>query len=224
VAAAPFSITATAITTQISPNPDVIPVLPVNSPVTRNFTVANSAGAFTGKLTGGPLSSAISSRRTIATGAQQQIPITVVPGASQLQVATKNPSVITSDLDLYLFNCTGAGCVQTAASAGATADEAVTVKNPAAGLWVALVVGFDVPGGGTTDYDYSDVFTAPSLGSVNVADTDALRATGATWNTTGTVTAAAVPPAGRKLRGDINVRTSDGAIVGAGQVQIDSVS
>jgi subtilisin family serine protease len=223
VALAPFSITATAITTQVSPNPDTVASVQANVPFSRSYSVTNSAGAFTGKLTGGPLSSAVTSRRSIGEGAQQQVSISVPQGATLLQVVIKNPSVITADLDLYLFNCTGTGCVLATQSADADSDEAVAVKNPAAGLWVALVAGFSVPGG-STDYDYTDVFTAPSLGSVNITDTDALRTTGATWNASGTVTASAVPPAGRKLRGDINVRTSDGSIVGGGQLQIDSVS
>jgi hypothetical protein len=223
VASAPFSITATAITTTISPNPDVIPALQAGVPVTRSYTATNSAGAFTGKLTGGPLSSTLNLRPTIAELDQQQYQINVLPGSTSLRVAIGNPSVATSDLDLFLFNCSTGTCVLTAQSADADAEEAVAVNNPAAGVWVALVDGFAVPGG-STQFDYSDLFTAPSLGSITSADTDALRATGTTWTTSATVTASSVPPAGRKLRGDINVRTNDGSIVGGGVVQINSVS
>jgi hypothetical protein len=134
-----------------------------------------------------------------------------------------NPAVVNSDLDLYLFDCTTGSCVQRAVSGSATADEQVAVPNPAAGTWVALVVGYAVPGG-TTAYDYTDSFTTPALGTINITDADALRATGATWTVPATVTAASVPPAGRKLRGDINVRTSDGSVVGGGVVEINAVS
>ncbi|TCO65839.1 S8 family serine peptidase [Actinocrispum wychmicini] len=223
VPAAPYSITATAITTQVTPNPDVIPSLQAGVPLARSYSVANSAGAFNGKLAGGPLSSVLNLRPTIAEGKQSQFPITVVPGSTSLRVTTGNPSVAASDLDLYLFNCTTGSCVQTAVSGGATADEQVTINNPAPGRWIALVVGFAVPGG-TTDFDYADMFSSPTLGTVSITDTDAQRATGATWTASATVTAASVPPAGRKLRGDINVRTSDGSIVGGGVVQIGSVS
>ncbi|MFN8537701.1 MAG: hypothetical protein U0232_09525 [Thermomicrobiales bacterium] len=38
----------------------------------------------------------------------------------------------------------------------------MTISNPAAGFWVVLVDGFDVPAGSTT-YNYVDVFVnAPS--------------------------------------------------------------
>lgn len=224
VASAPYAITATAISTQISPNPDNIPALQAGVPLARSYTATNSAGGFTGKLVGGPLSSALTLRPNIAEGKQSQFLINVVPGSTSLKVAIGNPSVATADLDLFLFNCTTGACVLTAQSAGSTADERVAVNNPAAGVWVALVDGFAVPGGGTTDYDYTDSFTAPSLGNVSITDNDAQRALGATWTAPATVTAASVPPAGRKLRGDISVRTSDGSIVGAGLVQIGSVS
>ncbi|MET0132025.1 MAG: S8 family serine peptidase [Kibdelosporangium sp.] len=223
VAQAPFSITATGITTAISPNPDVIPSLQAGVPVTRSYTATNKAGVFTGKLVGGPLSSSLTLRPTIADLAQQQRQINVLPGATSLRVGIKNTSDAAADLDLLVYNCTTGSCVLWAASADADSDEAVSIPNPAAGVWVSLVDGYSVPAG-TTTFDYNDVFTTPALGTVDIVDTDAVRATGATWTASATVTAAAVPPAGRKLGGDINVRTSDGSIVGGGTVQIDSVS
>jgi subtilisin family serine protease len=223
VASAPFSITASILNAKISPNPDQIPALQVGVPLARSYTATNSAGAFTGKLTGGPLSSAINVRPTIAEGEQQQTQINVVPGTTRLRVAINNPAVTNADLDLFLFNCSTGSCVLAAQSADADADEAVTVSNPAAGVWVALVDGFGIPGG-TTAFDYADVFTAPSLGSIAVTDTNALRASGATWTAPATVTAAVVPSAGRKLQGDVSVQTSDGAVVTTGLVLIGSVS
>jgi subtilisin family serine protease len=223
VASAPFSITATTLNATVSPNPDVIPSLQAGVPLARSYTATNSAGAFTGKLSGGPLSSALTLRPNIAEGVQQQYGINVPAGSTALKVAIKNPSVASADLDLFLFNCSSGSCVLAAQSADADADESVAVNNPAAGQWVALVDGFAVPGG-TTDYDYTDVFTAPSLGSVNITDTDALRSSGASWTAPATVTATAPPSAGRTLRGDVSVRTTDGGVIGGGVVQIGSVS
>jgi len=223
VASAPFSITATSITTSISPNPDVIPTMQAGVPLNRTYTAASTGAVFTGKLTGGPLSSVLNLRPSIQDQAQSQFPISVLPGAASLRVKIGNPTVVNSDLDLYLFDCTTGSCVQRAVSGSATADEQVAVANPAAGTWVALVVGFAVPGG-TTAYDYTDSFTTPALGTINITDADAQRNTGATWTVPATVTAASVPPVGRKLRGDINVRTSDGSIVGGGVVEIGAVN
>ncbi|ALG13482.1 serine protease [Kibdelosporangium phytohabitans] len=223
VASAPFSLTTTAITTKISPNPDTIDSLQAGVPSNRNYSVTNSAGAFNGKLVGGPLSSSLTLRPSIVTDAQQQRQINVLPGSTSLRVAIGNTSDIKADLDLALFNCTSGSCVLAAQSADADSEEAVSVSNPAPGVWISLVVGYAVPAG-TTDYDYNDLFSSPQLGTVTVNDSDAQRGLGATWNAPATVTAAAVPPAGRKLQGDLTVRTSDGGIVGNGSILINTVT
>ncbi|MBP2322996.1 subtilisin family serine protease [Kibdelosporangium banguiense] len=220
---APFSLTVSAITTAISPNPDVIDTIQTGVPLPRNYTVSSTAAAFTGKLAGGPLSSSLVIRPTIADLAQQQRAIQVLPGSTSLRAAIGNTSDGTADLDLFLFNCTTGTCVLAAQSADGDSDEAVSVANPAAGLWVTLVDGFSVPAG-TTEFDYTDVFASPALGNVAVNDTDKLRPIGTVWNAPGTVTVNAALPAGRKLLGELAVQTSDGGIVGNGVVQINAVS
>lgn len=222
VAEAPYSITSTAITTQITPNPDTIPTLQAGVPLPRNYTASTTAGVFTGKLAGGPLSSTLTLRPSIAQGTQREFPVTVLPGSTSLRAAIKNPGDAKADLDLYVFNCTTGSCVRWAQSADSDADESVAVANPVAGSWRVVVVGHSIPSG-TTDYDYTDMFTTSSLGTIQVTDSDTVRATGATWTAPATVTASAVPPGGRKLSGEINVRVSDGSIVGAGLVQINEV-
>ncbi|MCE7006211.1 S8 family serine peptidase [Kibdelosporangium philippinense] len=222
-ASAPFSITATAITTKINPNPDTVESMQAGVPLPRNYSVANSTAAFNGRLVGGPLSSALQQRPNIAHLAQQQRAITVLPGSTSLSVAIGKTSDPVADLDLFLFNCTTGTCVLAAQSADADSEESVRVVNPAAGLWVSLVDGFAVPAG-TTDFDYQDVFSSPQLGTLAINDANAQRGVGATWSTAATVTAAAVPPAGRKLRGDLTVQTSDGGIVGNGTIQINAVT
>jgi hypothetical protein len=49
-------------------------------------------------------------------------------------------------------------------------------------------------------------------------------ANGATATVTGQVTANVAPAAGRQLFGDMTVVTDEGAVIGRGNVQIDSVS
>jgi hypothetical protein len=97
------------------------------------------------------------------------------------------------------------------------------VPNPAPGVWVALVDGYAVPGG-TTAYDYLDVFTNPAFGSIAVNDANALRASGSSWTVPATVTATAAPAAGRTLRGQLTVQTDTGVTVGSSLVQINAVS
>ena len=108
-------------------------------------------------------------------------------------------------------------------SADGDSEESVTIANPAAGTWVALVDGYAVPSG-TTEYDYLDVFTNPAFGSVAVTDANAARASGSSWTVPATVTATAAPAAGRVLRGQLTVQTDTGVTVGSSLVQINAVS
>jgi hypothetical protein len=220
---APFTMTASVLGATVSPNPDTIASATLGQPVSRQYTLTNAFGPFTGKAQGTPLGSARLATPTIADGAQSQFPIVVTAGSSSLRVKIGNTSDLGADLDLFLFNCTSGTCVQAASSADGDSEEAVTVNNPAAGTWVALVDGFAVPAG-TTTFDYVDVFSGPSFGAIQIADADAARAGGASWTVTGTVTPGAVPAAGRVLYGNVQVVTSSGTLIGSGDVIVQSVS
>jgi subtilisin family serine protease len=223
VAQAPYTLNVSAITTKISPNPDVIESAQAGVPLNRDYAVTTTAAPFNGRLAGGPLASSLTIRPNIADLEQQQRQIQVAPGATSLRAAIGNPSDVNADLDLFLFNCTTGTCVLVAQSADGDSDEAVTVANPAAGVWITLVDGFSVPAG-TTAFDYTDVFASPQLGNVTINDTNQNRPTGTTWNVPGVVTVNAALPAGRKLLGELTVQTSDGGIVGNGVVQINAVN
>ena len=77
---------------------------------------------------------------------------------------------------------------------------------------------------GTTTYNYVDVFQNPALGSVSITDADAVRPGGSSWTVNGSVTAGAVPEAGRVLLGTVNVVTTAGVTVGRGDVVINNVT
>ncbi|RSM38480.1 serine protease [Amycolatopsis balhimycina DSM 5908] len=220
---AAYKLSATVLGTAISPNPDVIASATLGTPIARSYTVQNSLGAFTGKLNGATLGSAKTLRPSIAEGTQQQYQIAVTPGSTSLTATIGSPAVVGTDLDLVLYNCTTGSCVQAGVSADGDSEESVTVPNPAPGVWVALVDGYAVPGG-TTAYDYLDVFTNPAFGSVAVTDANALRASGSSWTVPATVTVATAPAAGRTLRGQLAVQTDTGVTVGTSLVQITSVS
>lgn len=221
--AAPYTVTMSVLGASVSPNPDTIASGALNQPISRSYSLENKFGPFTGRAVGSDLGSAKVGRPTIAQGAQVQVPIPVTAGAKQLRVKIGNPADLGADLDLYLFNCTSGSCVQTASSAGGGSEEAVTINNPAAGTWVALIHAYAVPKGSTA-YDYVDVFTSPSFGTLAVDDTDTARAAGATWTVPGVVTPKAVPAAGRVLLGSIEVRTDENILVGSGDVVVQSVS
>src|SRR4029434_8772214 len=101
--------------------------------------------------------------------------------------------------------------------------EAVSIANPAAGLWKVLVDGFAVPAG-TTTYHYLDVFANAAFGSVAVTDANALRPAGASWTVPGSVTANAAPATGRVLLGNVQVRTDTNILIGSGDVVVQSVT
>jgi hypothetical protein len=219
----PYTLTASILGASVSPNPDIIASATIGVPVARSYTLTNLFGAFTGRAVGTTLGSAFRDRLTIADLAQAQRTVTVTPGTTSLRATIGNPSDPAADLDLFVFNCTSGSCVLAGQSADGDSEESVTIANPAAGDWLVLVDGFAVPSG-STHYDYVDVFTNPAFGSVSVTDANALRPAGSSWTVPGSVTANAVPDAGRVLLGTVQVRTDANVLVGQGDVVVESVT
>ncbi len=222
-ASAPYTMTASVLGAAVSPNPDTIASGTVGTPISRQYTLTNSFGPFTGRAQGTNLGSAHVDRPSIGEGDLQRIPLTVTAGATQLRAKIGNTSDLGADLDLELYNCTSGTCVLAGTSADGDSEEEVAVANPAVGAWEVRVAGFGVPAG-TTEYDYLDVFSGSSFGTVQVTDADAARAGGATWTVPATVTPRVVPAAGRVLYGRVVVVTNTNALVGTGDVIIQSVS
>ncbi|WP_432845898.1 S8 family serine peptidase [Amycolatopsis sp. CA-161197] len=220
---APYKLTVSALGTAITPNPDDIASAPLGAAVNRTYTVKNSLKAFTGHVVGSTFGSAKITRPTIAQDAQQQTQLNVLPGSSSLTVTIGNTADTAADLDLSVYNCSSGSCVLAGQSADGDSEESVTIQNPAAGEWIAVVDGYSVPTG-TTAFDYLDVFVNPSFGGVTVTDPVAAHASGTTWTVPGVVTASAAPGAGRVLRGRLSVVDGAGATVGGGTVLVRSVS
>ncbi|MFN8512876.1 MAG: hypothetical protein U0841_09870 [Chloroflexia bacterium] len=148
--------------------------------------------------------------------------VNVAAGSSSLRATIGSTSDPGADLDLYVYNCTTGPCVLAGQSADGDSEESVTISNPAAGFWVVLVDGFDVPAGSTT-YNYVDV-SSMAFGSVSVTDANALRPAGSSWTVPGTVTANAAPASGRVLLGRVEVRTNTNVLVGVGDVIVQAVT
>jgi hypothetical protein len=220
---APFSLTASILGAVVSPNPDIIPSAQLGVPVARSYTLTNVYGAFTGRAVGTGLGSAFLATPSISTGQQQQYGISVTAGSPSLRVTIGGTSDPGADLDLYVFNCTSGSCILAGQSADGDSEESVTIANPAAGTWVALIDGYAVPAN-TTTYHYVDVFTNSAFGAVTVTDANALRPAGASWTVPGSVTANAAPAAGRVLLGSVQVRTDTNILIGSGDVVVQSVT
>ncbi|GAB3454581.1 S8 family serine peptidase [Actinophytocola sediminis] len=222
-AVAKYTLTASVLGATVSPDPDTIDSAAAGQPIAREYTLTNAFGAFTGRATGTALGSAKVDTPTIADGAQQQFPVTVGAGATSLRAKIGNTADLGADLDLYVFNCTSGTCVEAGVTADGDSEEEVRIANPTPGAWVVLVVGYAVPAG-TTTYDYVDVFTSPSFGTLAVTDSNAARPGGASWTVAGTLTPQAAPAAGRVLLGNVQVLTDAGALVGTGDVVVKAVT
>jgi hypothetical protein len=218
----PFWLTVSALGVTVSPDPDVISSLAVHTPTSRSYTVTNAGGAFVGHATGGELGSARRQTPTITQGQQSQFTVPVTAGTSELRATIGQASDPAADLDLFVYSCVTGSCVLAGQSASKGSEESVVIHNPAVGLWVVLVDGFSVPGGSMT-YDYLDLLTNPTYGSIAVADADATHRSGESWTVTGTVTADAAPPSGRVLLGSVEVVTSTGEVVGSNDVVVQAV-
>jgi hypothetical protein len=221
-ARSPYTLTVSVLGASVTPNPDTIASAQLNQPIERQYTLTNSFGAFTGRAVGTDLGSAKVDRPSIAHDAQVQVPIQVPAGSTKLRVKIGNPADLGADLDLFLFRCTN-GCTEMGRSADGDSEETVTVTNPAAGLWVALIQGYAVPAG-TTAYDYLDVFTNPSFGTLAVTDANAPRPMGTTWSVPAVLTVKAAPAAGRVLVGSVEARTDTGVLAGSADVVVQTVS
>jgi subtilisin family serine protease len=215
----PFQLTAAIQGVTVNPAATTLASVRAGVGTPLSWQVHNSFGPVAVHAANVPLGSTFAAKPSIATGDQQTFTVAVPAGATTLDVQIGNPSDQAADLDLTVL----LNGVQVGQSADADAEERVTLTNPAAGTYTVVVDGFDVPAG-TTTYDYHDTFFSPALGSVTASQTPVSLANSGTVTLTGTVTATSVPPAGRTLSGELDVTTSEGAVIGRGVVTIAAVT
>jgi hypothetical protein len=219
---ATFNITGSVLGVDVAPATWTVDPATVGTTYNQSYSFTNRFGAFTGNAVGTALGSAEAVHATIAAGgAQQQYPLTVPAGSTNVAARIGNASDTGADLDLYLFDCHTGSCVLRASSTSATATESVSVANPAAGTWIVLVDPFAVPSGSTT-YDETDVISNSAFGAVSVTDPAALHPNGSTWTAPASVTAAAAPASGRFLQGFVQVRSGSN-VLGSGEVDLKNV-
>jgi subtilisin family serine protease len=216
----PFQLQARIQGVVVQPAVVELPSVVAGQPTPATWTLTNTYGPVTVSGQGGPLGSAVSARPTIANHVVQTYQVTVPAGATRLDVAIGNTSDLGADLDLYVRR----NGVLVGQAADGDSEEAVSLVNPAGGVYDIEIDGWDVPAG-TTAYDYRDQFYWSGLGNVSASGSSVtLAKVGATASITGTVTALSAPTAGRQLFGDLLVVTTDGATIGRGNVVIGAVS
>ncbi|MBM6402572.1 S8 family serine peptidase [Phycicoccus sonneratiae] len=184
------------------------------TPVT--WDVTNDFGPVTVTPKGGPLGSAHAEKATIADGDTLEYEVEVPEGASRLDAVIGNTSDLGADLDLTVYGPDGA---QVGQSADGDSEEAVSIANPAPGTYTVVVDGYSVPAG-TTTFDYRDVFFSSALGTLAVPSGAVNLAGGASVEVTGSITPEADAAAGRQLFGEMNLVSSEGAVLGTGSVLV----
>ncbi|MDQ2621509.1 MAG: S8 family serine peptidase [Actinomycetota bacterium] len=208
----PYSITGSLLDVDISPDPDLVGY---RGPGTfgRTYEMSNNGGSFEGRLVGGTLAGIQRERLTISEGQQVQKPISVKAGTEEIHFSVGNPGVAGADLDLQLLDCRATPCTLVMRSESSGSDETVSLKNPGTGTYMALVLAYEIPGGGSTGYDFKATYRHPDLGNVVVDDAHAVRESGSKWTSEAIFTMGQQPDPGWELGGDLRVLDTAGNVI-----------
>ncbi|MFH9004791.1 S8 family serine peptidase [Streptomyces afghaniensis] len=216
----PYKLDVAVLGVAFEPETVSVPEAKVGTPAAASWKVTNGFAAIDGKLVGGSLGSSKTTRPSIKQRETQTTTVEVPAGAKSLDVAIGRVSDAAADLDLVVYDAAGK---QVGRSADGDSEESVSVPSPAAGKYTVEIVGYSVPAG-TTEYDYRDVFFAPSLGSVTVDGSAPVKlGTGDSATVSGSVTAAATAPEGREFFGEVQLVNARGTAAGVGSVKIEKV-
>ncbi|GAB2743685.1 S8 family serine peptidase [Streptomyces bullii] len=216
----PYKLDVAVLGASFDPETVTVPEAKVGTPATASWKVTNAFAALDGKLVGGPLGSAKTTRPSIKQGETQTTTVEVPEGAKSLDVVIGGVSDAAADLDLAVYDAAGK---EVGSSADGDSEESVSVRSPAAGTYTVEVVGYSVPAG-TTAYNYRDVFFAATLGSVTVDGATPVKlGTGESATVSGSVTATAAAPEGREFFGRVQLVNARGTVAGVGSVKIEKV-
>ncbi|QNE77381.1 S8 family serine peptidase [Streptomyces finlayi] len=216
----PYKLDVSLLGATFDPAVRTIAEAKIGTPAAVDWTVTNNAGDLEGKLKGGSLGSAKVERPSISTGETYETTVTIGEGVEKLDFAIGGTSDANADIDLYVYN----GDTEVGASTTAGSEESVSLVKPAAGTYTVVVDGYAVPAG-TTEYDYRDVYYAPSLGAITVDESKAVTlANGASAQLGAEVLVAGAAPEGRQFFGEVQLVNARGTAAGTGSVVIEKVT
>ena len=173
---------------------------------TKRFEFTNQFASFRGGVTSQPLGSGYSARPVISNQDNFRIyDVNVTPGTETLTASISNALPVVSDLDLYLFDCTGRECALKDFSQRNQSNEQVEVQQPSPGKWKLVIDAFHLPTG-ETSFDYLDVFTNQTFGEIGPEEKSALHAAGSSWTQAVIVRVGTIPTGKRYLTGFVALR------------------
>lgn len=158
--------------------------------------LTNRLAAFPGAAISTAMGGVRRERGQLAESDQRLFEIDVPPGTTMLTARVSAAAGVDADVDLYLFNCTDKKCVAARADGDAAGDESITIQNPAAGKWKAVVDASRSGSGGTT-FAYEDVILNPAFGHVAVTDQPKDRSSGQSWEAVANTWVAGALPGNR---------------------------
>ncbi|MER5358955.1 S8 family serine peptidase [Streptomyces sp. NPDC002785] len=216
----PYKLDVSLLGATFDPAVQTIAEAKIGTPAAVDWKVTNNAGDLEGALKGGSLGSAKVATPSIKTGDEQEYTVTIGEGVEKLDVAIGGTSDANADLDLYVFK----GNTQVGKSTTAGSEESVSLVKPAAGTYTVVIDGYDVPAG-TSTYNYRDVYYTPSLGTIKVDESKAVKlANGASAQIGAEVSVAGAAPEGRQFFGEVHLVNSRGTAAGTGSVVIEKVT
>ncbi|MCX3059154.1 S8 family serine peptidase [Streptomyces beihaiensis] len=218
----PYTLDVTVLGAAFDPATLTVPEAKAGTPAAAEWNVTNHFAAIDGgTVRGGALGSSKTARPTIGQGDTRTTTVEVPEGAEKLDVAIGNVSDRSADLDLTVYDADGKVVGQ---SADGDSEESVSIAKPAAGTYRIEVAGYSVPSG-STEYDYTDVFFSPTLGTVKVDGAAPVKLPdGASTKITAEVTAAGAAPEGREFFGQVRLLNERGVVAGVGSVKIAKVT
>nr|WP_112475130.1 S8 family serine peptidase [Streptomyces sp. ST1020] len=217
----PYELKVTAFAASFDPAPLTVPEAGLGKPVATSWTLTNRMAAVDGRLVSNGLSSSRTTRPVIENGATQRSTVEVPEGTTSLDVSIGGAADQAADLDLTVLDARGNVVGQ---SGSPTADESVSLANPAAGTYTVEVHAYRVPSGSTA-YDYHDVFFSSVLGKVTVDSAAPVKlGTGGSAKVPATVTVAAPAAEGRELVGVVRLVNTRETTVGTGEVIVQKVT
>ena len=215
----PFTLRAEVQSVTIDPAVLTLDSVALGATTPLSWELTNQAAPITVTATGGALGSRRVQRPTIADGQTASYDVVVPAGSSRLDVAIGGTSDLSADLD----RAVRLGDEEVAADADGDSEESVSIANPVPGTYTVEVFGYEIPAS-TTAFDYQDVYTAASLGTLDVPAAPTTLGAGESATLTGSITARSDTVAGRGLTGTLDLTDRDGGVLGRASVVVEEVT